>query len=217
MWAQNAHRIGSWMAPESTSGDGSDKRETFLLKNTCLDCLGCILVTILVLLAWSEHQLPFSRKKILRNWDNRALGRSRPPKSQICFWKKISALMILELTALKFWAVSSKIVRAMTNFSWKTDVTLIFLGGSSYKNVFFDSRKSRISRHDHHECPNRTWSVRNRSESIRNRKYMFFAIDIDVQIFFWEHLSKKLDLFEVFSLTKYWFFYPWTILYGKCI
>ena len=64
-----------------------------------------------------------------------------------------------------------------------------------YKDVFFDSRKSRISGHDWLRCPNRTWSAINRSVTIRNRKYMFFAIDIDVQIFLWQHLSKKLHLF----------------------
>ena len=61
-----------------------------------------------------------------------------PKMLKFRFAKKISAFMILELTALKFWTVSNKIVRAMTNFSWKTDVTLIFLGGSSYSIFYID-------------------------------------------------------------------------------
>ena len=40
----------------------------------------------------------------------------------------------------------------------------------------------------------------NRSESVRNRKYGLFAIDNDVQIFFWVRLRKKLELFEILSL-----------------
>ena len=46
---------------------------------------------------------------------------------------------------------------------------------------------------DFSECPNR-------SESVRNRKYGLFAIDNDVQIFFWVHRIKKLELFEILSL-----------------
>ena len=41
-----------------------------------------------------------------------------------------------------------------------------------------------------------------RSKSVRNRKLGFLRIDIDLQIFIWIHLSKKLEQFQIRKWKK---------------